>query len=112
MTRWSGLHTSGEDDRSKTKMIWTCEEKMHRCPVRRCERIDIAGTRRGATFAGATCFALRIRVLGAVFLKANEISLCNRKLGGTVPKVSFLGFAFTGLDHRDRDEGSVDPVKD
>lgn len=36
-----------EDVGSKTDMIRACEEEMHRCPMRRCERLPMHGFRRG-----------------------------------------------------------------
>ncbi|KAG5580049.1 hypothetical protein H5410_050676 [Solanum commersonii] len=38
----SGLRIR-QDAGSEFEMVWECEEKRCRCPVRKCERLDIVG---------------------------------------------------------------------
>lgn len=37
----------GHDEEDKIEIIQACEEKMHRCQVRRCERLTIVNIKRG-----------------------------------------------------------------
>lgn len=37
----------GQDEEGESEMVQICGEKMHRCPVRTCERLTMVGLRRG-----------------------------------------------------------------
>lgn len=65
----------------------------------------------GAAFAGIPSFALFIRMLGGMYMHANEIGLRNRCCCIIFTKISFLVSTLVSFKNSNYDKGSVDPIK-